>query len=365
MTKSEFLKTYKLTEGQFNGTEKINGNLYLPSLTSIPEGFNPTVGGYLNLPSLTSIPEGFNPTVGGYLYLPSLTSIPEGFNPTVGVSLDLPSLTSIPEGFNPTVGGSLDLRSLTSIPEGFNPTVGGNLYLPSLTSIPEGFNPTVGGYLNLYSLTSIPEGFNPTVGGNLYLYSLTSIPEGFNPTVGGNLYLYSLTSIPEGFNPTVGGNLNLRSGMKCDYTPLGNKIISWQNGKYIKVDGIFCEVISHKGNVWKCKSLNKDNVFYVISDGNGVYSHGASIKEAREDLIYKLSDNIDKSKYEGITLDTKFTFKEAIECYRVLTGACSFGTRHFVESNNISKRKKYTVKSILELTKGQYGYETFKDWVTG
>ena len=71
-------------------------------------------GGSLDLSSLTSIPEGFNPTVGGWLYLSSLTSIPEGFNPTVGGSLDLNSLTSIPEGFNPTVGGSLYLSSLTS-----------------------------------------------------------------------------------------------------------------------------------------------------------------------------------------------------------------------------------------------------------
>ena len=31
--------------------------------------------------------------VGGGLYLSSLTSIPEGFNPTVGGSLDLSSLT--------------------------------------------------------------------------------------------------------------------------------------------------------------------------------------------------------------------------------------------------------------------------------
>ena len=31
------------------------GSLYLSSLTSIPEGFNPTVGGYLDLSSLTSI----------------------------------------------------------------------------------------------------------------------------------------------------------------------------------------------------------------------------------------------------------------------------------------------------------------------
>ena len=48
---------------------EIEGDLYLNSLTSIPKGFNPTVGGDLYLNSLTSIPEGFNPKVGGYLYL--------------------------------------------------------------------------------------------------------------------------------------------------------------------------------------------------------------------------------------------------------------------------------------------------------
>ena len=50
---------------------------------------------------------------GGDLWLNSLTSIPDGFNPTVGGSLWLDSLTSIPEGFNPTVGGDLRLDSLT------------------------------------------------------------------------------------------------------------------------------------------------------------------------------------------------------------------------------------------------------------
>ena len=84
---------------------------------------------------LLKIPSGL--ILSGNLYLSSLTSLPEGFNPTVGGSLDLRSLTSLPEGFNPTVGGSLDLSSLTSIPEGFNPKVGGNLYLSSLTSLPD------------------------------------------------------------------------------------------------------------------------------------------------------------------------------------------------------------------------------------
>ena len=46
-----FCKKYNLTEAQATGKEKINGSLYLSSLTSIPEGFNPTVGGWLDLRS--------------------------------------------------------------------------------------------------------------------------------------------------------------------------------------------------------------------------------------------------------------------------------------------------------------------------
>jgi hypothetical protein len=79
-----FCKKHGITEDQFYGREKITGDLYLGSVTSLPDGFNPTVGGYLYLGSVTSLPDGFNPTVGGYLYLGSVTSLPDGFNPTVG-----------------------------------------------------------------------------------------------------------------------------------------------------------------------------------------------------------------------------------------------------------------------------------------
>jgi hypothetical protein len=129
----------------------------------------------------------------------------------------LDSVTSLPEGFNPTVGGDLYLRSVTSLPEGFNPTVGGDLDLRSVTSLPEGFNPTVGGYLYLDSVTSLPEGFNPTVGGDLYLRSVTSLPEGFNPTVGGYLYLDSGSRPINRRSPKL-GLLEWQNGLyiKCD-----------------------------------------------------------------------------------------------------------------------------------------------------
>jgi len=211
----------------------------------------------------------------------------------------------------------------------------------------------------LRSLTSIPEGFNPTVGGSLYLSSLTSIPEGFNPTVGGNLYLRSLTSIPEGFNPTVGGSLDLSSESKY----IGSQVstfLSWQNGKYISVDGIFCETISKKGNVWKVKKYATEKTFYIVSDGNGIYSHGNSVKEAKEDLIFK-TDARSKDDYKDLTLKSTLKFDEAVKCYRVITGACQFGVKEFLSRKNI-ERKKMSIAKIIELTNGEYGSQSFSNF---
>ncbi len=200
------------------------------------------------------------------------------------------------------------------------------------------------GYLDLESLTSIPEGFNPTVGGYLDLESLKSIPEGFNPTVGGYLDLSSLKSIPEGFN-------------KANYENKNTAFIKWGNGKYIFCDDRFSEVITQKGNVWKLKDVNKNNEYYLVTDNKGKYAHGNTIKEAKEDLIFKIS-NRDKSKYKGINIEAKISFSECIEMYRVITGACSTGTRNFVEQKGI-KQTKYSPKEISIITNGAYGNNEF------
>ena len=240
--------------------------------------------------------------------------------------------------------GSLDLSSLTSIPEGFNPTVGGSLYLSSLTSIPEGFNPTVGGYLYLRSLTSIPEGFNPTVGGSLDLRSLTSIPEGFNPTVGGYLYLRYITK-------HIGANVNIPNIPAPD--------LQWDNGKYICKDGILTEVVSNRHNVYKVRKIARKEIEYLITDGNGNWAHGDTLEEAKEDLMYKISDRR-KSDYEHLTLDDTLPVDEAIKCYRVITGACSSGTRDFIKNRLRTHKSSYKISEMIELTEGEYGNKSFK-----
>ena len=103
--------------------------------------------------------------------------------------------------------------------------------------------------------------------------------------------------------------------------------------------------------------VGKAKVSFCI-EVDGVFSHGDTIKEAKESLLYKVS-NRDKSAYEGWTLNKKITKREAIESYRVITGACESGVRHFVESVGKTK-SRYTVKEIITLTKGQYGNEEYK-----
>jgi hypothetical protein len=121
--------------------------------------------------------------------------------------LDLGRLTSIPVGFNPTVGGTLHLGGLTSVPKGFSPKVGENLRLGGVTRISDGFSPTVGGCLCLDRLVHIPDGFNPTIGKSLWLTSLVKIPDGFSPNVGGNIWMEKVTSVPDSVRKNVKGQV--------------------------------------------------------------------------------------------------------------------------------------------------------------
>jgi len=289
----EFCEEHGLTVMQFYGKEKYNSCLYLRSVTTLFDGFNPTVG--------------------GDLYLPNVTTLPDGFNPTVGGDLDLRSVTTLPDGFNPTVGGDLDLRSVTTL----------------------------------------PDGFNPTVNGSLYLGSVTTLPNGFNPTVGGSLYLESVTTLPDGFNPTVGVSLYLGSGLSAEVKKRTTNLINW--GKWIMADGIFTEVISKRGNVYKVKKLNNDKVFYLVTDGGFIHAHGDTLKQAKDDFKFKHTQHLLKN--EPITMDTVID----IARYRAITGACESGVNMFRSENGLDK-SSYLVSELLPILerKNAYGLESFK-----
>ena len=242
------------------------------------------------------------------------------------------------DGRRYNTAGYLDLRgtSIMELPD--NLTVGGHLDLEgtSIMELPD--NLTVGGYLDLFgtSITELPD--NLTVGGYLDLRgtSIMELPD--NLTVGGHLDLRG-TSITE---PGI---------FKRPAHPL-----TWQNGKYILVDGILSEVIHRRGNVVKTKHIAKEELGYIVTDGNGNWAHGGTLEAARDDLMFKISYR-HKSDYEGLGLDHVFTLQEAIEAYRVITGACAAGVKQFVLGQE--RKDEYSIQEIIDITQGQFGHDTF------
>ena len=144
---------------------------------------------------------------------------------------------------------------------------------------------------------------------------------------------------------------------------LVNGIHSITGKKSIIADEILSEIISKKNNVYKIKNHGKTEISYLIEiDRNNkkVYSHGNTIKEAKESLIYKFSDR-DTSKYKDLTLKSILTKDEAIQCYMTITGACNTGTKYFID--NLDKVKtKYSIKEIIDLTEGQFGNREFQNF---
>ena len=139
--------------------------------------------------------------------------------------------------------------------------------------------------------------------------------------------------------------------------------ISHPSGReFLHVDGILYEVIEKKGNVYHVKNGVNEPISYVVTDGNNHWAHGYTLDSAKQDLLYNMSFH-DKSEYEKLTLESELTFDEAVACYRVITGACKFGTNDYLKHRLPEPRKeKYTIKEIIELTKGEYGGKEFREF---
>jgi hypothetical protein len=243
-------------------------------------------------------------------------------------------------------GGSLDLRGtgITSLPD--NLTVGGSLDLENctgITSLPD--NLTVGGYLDLRGtgITSLPD--NLTVGGYLDLRGtgITSLPD--NLTVGGSLYLRGT------------GITNERKELK--------KVKAFYEGKYKPNAWLYCDGmlihVKRKKTVGKYTYyVGKIPTLNVVYDGEH-YAHCKSLKAGILDLEFKKAKNRGAEQYKDLTLESVLTYDEAIIVYRVITCACQAGTQHFL--NGLTETKEsYTIAEIIEITKGQYGAATFKNF---
>ena len=193
------------------------------------------------------------------------------------------------------------------------------------------------------------------VGGYLDLEGtqITALPDGLH--VGGSLYLRGtqITALPDNLSVEE----ILFDGKIGDQT-------------FAVFDGVGCVILSEKdiGGVLvrHCqKSEFEDGKltgekFYVASR-DGENAHGDTVSEAIEELAFKGGER-DIEQYRDMSIDTVKTPGEWAIIYRVVTGACQFGTREFIKSKGEMK-ESYSLADILEETRGAWGHDQFRSVV--
>lgn len=171
-----------------------------------------------------------------------------------------------------------------------------------------------------------------------------------------------ITSLPD--NLTVGGGLYLR-GTKIT-TEMEKSVHRLSNGEYVPGRYIYCDgILTH---VKKAKNLN-GYTFYqgkikgrnVVSDGK-YYAHCDKLRDGISDLLFKAASDRGADQYKDYSLDTEMTVDEAVTMYRIITGACRQGSEDFVQSLGPNLKEKYTIREMIEITKGQYNADRFEEF---
>ncbi|MDR0912153.1 MAG: hypothetical protein LBM96_06085 [Methanobrevibacter sp.] len=130
-------------------------------------------------------------------------------------------------------------------------------------------------------------------------------------------------------------------------------------------DGIISEILSkEKKVIYNNKYIQIYKIFMLEGAKYGYLckyenytSHGKTIREAVNDIIFKMSDK-DKQQYKNIDKNKKYKVEELVIMYRIITGACSLGCETFLDSQG-ELPKTMNIFEVAERTKGNYGNETF------
>ena len=125
-------------------------------------------------------------------------------------------------------------------------------------------------------------------------------------------------------------------------------------------DGILARVICSRGGVKLVRIVGQAKISYIVQR-DGHTAHGATLSEARADLLLKMG-NRDTTPYRNWTTETKASLEEMIVAYRTITGACQQGVSHFLTSKNY--KGKLSVQFVIDETQGRYGHDAFKKFFT-
>ena len=102
--------------------------------------------------------------------------------------------------------------------------------------------------------------------------------------------------------------------------------------------------------------LDEDEKEIYIAKENELTAHAYSLREAVEDLTFKKMENVDVSE---VVNKIKETGKVTRSQYRLITGACSFGTNQFCKEHNIQDLEEIELTELRKILINDYGAEKF------
>ena len=167
-------------------------------------------------------------------------------------------------------------------------------------------------------------------------------------------------------NLTVGGYLYLRgTGIRDTSMVKRLKDGDYRPGEWIYADRILTHIKREK----QVHTEDGDFTFYVgkipghnvVYDGT-FYAHAATLREGVQDILFKRAKDRGAEAYKQYGRNDRIDTKDAIVMYRIITGACRQGTQQFIDSLPDGLKESYTIREIMEMTKGRYGSETFREF---
>jgi hypothetical protein len=179
---------------------------------------------------------------------------------------------------------------------------------------------------------------------------------------GGAVSLKSLTTLPENVHFNNGGGVYLDSLSKP------NQFYQGKNRTFKVIDGYTMLIESHKQRgaitIYKARYFGGGPIEKLkqcfIAESEGYFAHGDTTEEAVRDLNFKaLQETADLSE---IVEQVKSSGKVTVAQYRLLTGACASGVKHFLELKGIlPDTESLPLKEVIAMTQGAFGGEKMKE----
>lgn len=152
--------------------------------------------------------------------------------------------------------------------------------------------------------------------------------------------------------------------------------------KCINFGNVISVILEKKKNIYKLKSIENDQEFYVIKTGN-TWVYGDTVEEAKHKFMFKIPKHKIETyleRFKTYTLDTELNLREGILFVMLIEGSCEEGSIEWL--NNIlslpyaqyllkqgfTLKDTFSIRKILKLTYNTRNYEFlihfFKDQLT-